>query len=69
MKKEDFSILDDRHEMFNRYSSQCAQCRHYNGDYSCVAFPDEIPESLLSGEQKHDFVIPSQQGNVIFTQK
>ena len=59
------AILDDRHELLNLYLSQCARCKHFD-NYTCAAFPDGIPEKLLTGEQKHDKIIPGQTGSTVF---
>jgi hypothetical protein len=72
-------ILDDRHQIFNIYASQCAYCRHFieNG-YQCSAFPlkitdgrnghyiQSIPDDILSGESLHEAVRKGQEGNTIF---
>lgn len=43
--------LDDRHEVFQIYSSLCGRCPLYEwGKYRCPAFPDGIPKELLSGD-------------------
>lgn len=61
-------VLDDRHEVFNMYRSQCATCRHYDRDnYSCRAFPDGILEPILEGKTRHDTVIPGQAGDTVYS--
>ena len=60
--------LNDRHEYFNPYLSQCGECKFLNwSSYTCEAFPNGIPDSLLSGKQKHDKPIQGQKGNTVFT--
>lgn len=68
MKQSDnIFVLDDRHEIFNLYRSQCATCKHYQRyKYSCSAFPKGIPDSILEGNEKHDTVIPGQAGKFIY---
>lgn len=62
--------LDDRHEIFNMYESQCARCVHFDLDnYSCPAFPRGIPEEILSAKQTHDNSYPGQTGDTIFTEE
>lgn len=34
-------------------SDQCITCRHYTGDHACAAFPDRIPQEILSGLFDH----------------
>ena len=68
--KEIGSCIDDRHELFNMYASQCAFCKYFvEDDYYCKAFPDGIPDAILSGEQKHDSVIKGQAGKTVFAKK
>lgn len=59
--------IDDRHELFNIYASQCASCKHFvESDYYCKAFPDGIPDVILNGKQKHDSVVKEQVGDTIY---
>lgn len=66
-------VLDDRHEIFNMYGkhlSQCSTCKHFNQySFSCKAFPwpTGIPDSILSGEKKHEKVIEGQKGKIVYT--
>lgn len=64
------SCIDDRHELFNMYVSQCAFCKHFvDNDFYCKAFPNGIPDAILSGKQKHDVIIKGQTGETVFTKK
>lgn len=68
--KGDINILDDRHEIFNLFKSQCATCRHYRiFEYSCRAFPGGIPEPILQGDKRHDAVMPGQEGDTVYSSK
>lgn len=61
------SCLDDRHEILNLYGSQCARCKHFHEeDYYCLAYPDGIPDELLSGKEKHNSIIKGQKGEIVF---
>lgn len=63
-------ILNDKHEVLNLYSSQCAICKHFKEDsYSCAAFPEGIPDEILDGSKKHNSVLPSQKGTIVFSKK
>lgn len=68
-------VLDDRHQILKTYGdqqSQCATCKHFNSyGYYCEAFPwpPGIPDSILSGEKKHDEIWKSQTGKSVYTQK
>ena len=64
------TTIDDRHEVFRMYESQCTTCKHFHADdYYCRAFPDGIPDSILSGKQKHDNVLKSQVGEYVYIEK
>lgn len=59
--------INDRHEYLNLYTSQCAKCKHFDWEsYTCEAFPVEIPDELLSGEEGHNKILPNQTGESIF---
>lgn len=47
-------------------SSQCASCKHFHGLKSCEAFPDGIPQAILSGEFDHSQKWPDQKNNILF---
>lgn len=34
-------------------SFQCAECEHHYGALTCYAFPDGIPEPILTGQFDH----------------
>lgn len=34
--------------------SQCNDCRHYNGDATCLAFPEGIPKEIASNKFIHN---------------
>jgi hypothetical protein len=47
----------------------CIDCKHLdsNGEeLFCAAFPDGIPDEILSGENKHTAPLPEQNNNVIY---
>jgi hypothetical protein len=58
--------LDDRHEVFSIYQSQCSYCKHFKDGYTCVAFPKAIPDTLLSAIEKHNKPIKGQTGDTTF---
>lgn len=64
---EDIFIIDDRHEIFNIYESQCGRCKHFEDGYSCKAYPNGIPEELLDASQQHNEVRKDQVGDTVFT--
>ena len=34
-------------------SDQCVMCAHYTGTLTCTAFPEGIPEAIVTGEHDH----------------
>ena len=54
------------------YNSICFNCKNfknksYNGKtYKCKAFPNGIPEEILTGKESHDTVIKGQTGEYVF---
>jgi len=50
---------------------KCEQCLHLQGygknGLFCLAFPDGVPEEILSGAVEHDRVIEGQEGEYVYT--
>ena len=46
-------------------SNQCITCLHYWGGFKCDAFPEAIPEDVLSGLFDHSSKHPQQQNDVV----
>lgn len=34
-------------------STQCLECKHYQGFHACRAFPGGIPEAIFTGQHDH----------------
>ena len=63
-------ILDDRESYYNPYKADCGNCVHLNrADLTCGAFPEGIPVSLLSGDEKHREIRKRQKEGIIFKPK
>jgi len=43
-------------------SNQCIECVHYRGMITCDAFPDRIPEAVITGEHDHREPYPGDNG-------
>lgn len=44
----------------------CLNCKHYWGALACAAFPDRIPDEILTGDNDHAERYPSQSGAFVF---
>lgn len=45
----------------------CFNCKHFDIETStCKAFPIEIPDEILSGENDHSKPLPEQKNNIVF---
>ena len=59
--------LNDIEQYFNRYTSDCAFCLHFDeSGFTCPAFTDGIPIPLLSGKIKHRKVLETQDNDIVF---
>jgi hypothetical protein len=48
----------------------CDLCRHSMiRHYTCLAFPDGIPEEILKGENRHSKPLAEQENDIIFELK
>lgn len=67
-KKITYNTLDGGPERSNIYFSQCLGCKHFNSNkrYTCIAFPNGIPDDILYEMKKHDTTHPNQEGNITF---
>lgn len=43
-------------------SQQCLECRHYLGEAMCAAFPEKIPEEIMTDEFDHIRPYPGDHG-------
>ncbi len=44
----------------------CNICKNYMGDLTCQAFPDGIPDEILSGNNDHSKPLPEQGNDIVF---
>jgi hypothetical protein len=44
----------------------CQNCKHYFGDLKCSAFPLEIPQEILLGENNHLTPLDEQIDDTVF---
>ena len=60
-------ILNDRHQVLNVYSSHCGNCVHLdNGQFTCPAYPEGVPNDLLEGKRPHYDIIKGQTGKTVY---
>lgn len=45
----------------------CLRCKHFRRiEGGCDAFPDDIPDEITSGQNKHSEPLPNQDNNIVF---
>ena len=45
----------------------CFDCKHFNQiEGGCKAFPTDIPEEILSGENEHSKPLEGQENDIVF---
>ncbi len=44
----------------------CVICKNYLGEITCLAFPDGIPQEILTGTGNHEKPLPNQGNNFVF---
>lgn len=44
----------------------CVDCKHYNGDLTCKAFPKGIPDIIVSGQSDHKEPLKGQGSEIVF---
>jgi hypothetical protein len=45
----------------------CSGCKNFDRvDGNCTAFPDGIPDEILSGENDHSKPLPNQGNDIVF---
>lgn len=44
----------------------CLQCKNYIGDFTCLAFPDGIPDKIVFETNKHDIPTNDQENEIVF---
>ena len=46
-------FVDDMKKIIDNDGFVCLDCKHYDGKFSCIAFPEVIPQPFLSGIERH----------------
>lgn len=44
----------------------CITCAHYLGDLACLAFPERIPNEILTGTNDHSKPLKNQDSDLIY---
>ena len=48
----------------------CFDCKHFNEEkLNCAAFGKQIPEEILTGDNKHSKPLPDQKNKIVFEPK
>lgn len=47
----------------------CGNCKNYIGEGICTAFPNGIPNEILTGENDHKTPLPEQDDDIVFEEK
>jgi hypothetical protein len=55
-------------EILEQKNPVCLMCKHYLGGWRCKAF-NEIPMSILRGENDHSTPLPNQGNDIVFEEK
>lgn len=61
--------LDDRHEIFRPYTASCSHCSlgFDSIEFRCRAFPEGIPDQILTGDNKHQVPVKGQVNDLVFS--
>ncbi|MDP2849169.1 MAG: hypothetical protein Q8O35_13415 [Humidesulfovibrio sp.] len=46
---------------------KCNECRHFDAQGDCPAWPGGVPDDIAFNEVEHDHVFPGQVGKYVFT--
>jgi hypothetical protein len=62
-------IINDRHQDYNPYQASCSTCsRRFDSiDFTCQAFPSEIPDGILTGDNKHEVPVKGQVNDLVYS--
>lgn len=48
----------------------CVKCKHFEQEtFTCTAFPEEIPEEIIQGDNDHSKPLPEQGNKIVFEPK
>ena len=62
-------FIDDMKKIFDNEGKVCLDCNHYDGKFSCDAFPEVIPQPFLSGKERHTEPKVGQKNKIVFEPK
>jgi len=62
-------FADDAKKIFDNEGKTCLDCKHYDGEFSCPAFPEVIPQPFLSGMERHVKPKYGQENKIVFELK
>ena len=56
----------DQNDYKNFNNPLCNNCKQYTGYANCKAFPEGIPDDILTGEFDHTKKHPEQKNDILF---
>lgn len=63
MRAEGREVMDQDQDRLDSFEScTCDECRHYFGEGKCLAFPEGIPQAILSGDVEHCHPVAGDKG-------
>ena len=62
-------FLDDMKKIMANEGKTCLSCVHFDGKFSCPAFPEVIPEPFLVGREIHKKPKYGQTNKIVFEPK
>lgn len=63
--------IDHKHEIYKVYSSSCTRCKNKfdNEAFTCLAFPEGIPDKILEGRDMHVVPFEGQKNDIVYSKK
>ena len=66
---QEAEFADGMKKIFANKGKTCDDCHHFNGHFSCPAFPDVIPDPFWLGEEVHTRPKYGQTNKIVFEPK
>lgn len=66
---QEVEFADDMKKIMANEGKVCLDCVHYDGKFSCPAFPEVIPEPFLLGREVHNKPKYGQTNKIVFERR